>query len=176
MEITKDIRYIGVDDHEIDLFEGIYDVPNGMAYNSYVVMDEKIAVMDTVERRFTEKWLGNLDSVLGGRKPDYLVVHHMEPDHSASIAAFAARYPAAVIVASAAAFKMMKNFFGDDYADRRLVVADGATLALGRHELTFRSAPMVHWPEVMVSYDDADRVLFSADAFGKFGVYDADAD
>ena len=174
MTITKDIRYIGVNDHQVDLFEGQYDVPNGMAYNSYVILDEKIAVMDTVDQNFGEEWLANLEAVLEGRKPDYLVVHHMEPDHSANIANFLAHYPEAVVVSSSKAFTMMKQFFGNDYADRRIVVGEGDTLNLGNHVLTFVTAPMVHWPEVIVSYDSLDKVLFSADGFGKFGALDAD--
>ena len=176
MTITKDILYIGVNDHEVDLFEGQYVVPNGMAYNSYVILDEKIAVMDTVDKHFTGEWLGNLRSVLAGRKPDYLVVQHMEPDHSANIANFLAAYPEAVVVSSAKAFVMMKNFFGTDYADRRIVVGEGDTLELGKHVLTFVTAPMVHWPEVIVTYDAYDKVLFSADGFGKFGALDAPED
>ena len=172
MEITKDIRYIGVNDHETDLFEGQYVVPLGMAYNSYVILDEKIAVMDTVDRRFTEPWLENLRAALGGRKPDYLIVQHMEPDHSGSIARFLEAYPGAVTVASAKAFDMMKNFYGADIAENRLTVGEKDTLSLGRHTLTFVTAPMVHWPEVIVTYDDADKVLFSADGFGKFGALD----
>ena len=172
--ITKDIRYIGVQDHEIDLFEGQYVVPNGMAYNSYLIDDEKVAVMDTVDSRFVEKWLAQIAQ--SGKTPDYLVVHHMEPDHSSGIAAFAAAYPQATIVASRMAFVMMKNYFGQDYADRRIIVSEGSTLSLGKHELTFVAAPMVHWPEVMVSYDKTDKVLFSADGFGKFGAQDADED
>ena len=174
--ITDDIRYIGVNDHKIDLFEGQYDVPNGMAYNSYVILDGKIAVMDTVDRNFTHEWLDNLASALGGRKPDYLIVQHMEPDHSANIANFMKLYPEAVIVASAKAFTMMQNFFGTDYADRRIVVKENDTLSLGRHTLTFITAPMVHWPEVIMTYDSADRVLFSADGFGKFGALDTEED
>ncbi len=174
--ITDDIRYIGVNDHKIDLFEGQYDVPNGMAYNSYVILDGKIAVMDTVDRNFTHEWLDNLASALGGRKPDYLIVQHMEPDHSANIANFMKLYPEAVIVASAKAFTMMQNFFGTDYADRRIVVKENDTLSLGRHTLTFLTAPMVHWPEVIMTYDSADRVLFSADGFGKFGALDTEED
>lgn len=174
MKITEDILYVGVNDHKIDLFEGQYDVPNGMAYNSYVIKDEKIAVMDTVDAAFTQEWMANLDAALGGRTPDYLVVQHMEPDHSANIANFLAKYADAVVVSSAKAFVMMKQFFGDDYASRRLVVGEGDTLCLGRHTLTFVTAPMVHWPEVIVSYDSADKVLFSADAFGKFGALDVD--
>lgn len=176
MNITSDIRYIGVNDHDIDLFEGQYAVPNGMAYNSYVIMDEKIAVMDTVDGAFCGEWLGNLEKELSGRTPDFLVVHHMEPDHSANIAAFVEKYPAAKIVASRQAFVMMKQFFGTDYADRQVVAAEKSTLELGKHTLTFIGAPMVHWPEVVMSYDSADRVLFSADGFGKFGALDADED
>ena len=176
MHITNDIRYIGVNDHDVDLFEGQYVVPNGMSYNSYLIMDEKIAVMDTVDIRFTEQWLSNIANTLEGRQPDYLVVHHMEPDHSANIANFLKAYPHATVVSSAKAFVMMKNFFGDDYADRRLVVGEGDTLNLGKHTLTFVTAPMVHWPEVIVSYDSWDKVLFSADGFGKFGALDAEED
>lgn len=176
MEITKDIKYIGVNDHDIDLFEGQYAVPAGMAYNSYVIKDEKIAVMDTVDAHFGEQWLANLRDALDGRAPDYLVVQHMEPDHSANIAAFAQTYPDATIVASAKAFTMMKNFFGTDYAERRTVVGDGDTLPLGEHTLTFVTAPMVHWPEVIVTYDSRDKVLFSADGFGKFGALDTEED
>ena len=174
MTITNDIKYIGVDDHSTDLFEGQYVVPNGIAYNSYVILDEKIAVMDTVDKNFTHEWLDNLQKVLEGRKPDYLVVQHMEPDHSANIANFLKLYPEAEVVASAKAFAMMKNFFGTDYADRRVVVGEGDTLNLGKHTLTFVTAPMVHWPEVIVTYDSYDKVLFSADGFGKFGALDAD--
>ena len=176
MQITNDIRYVGVNDHQVDLFEGQYVVPNGMSYNSYVILDEKIAVMDTVDKNFTEAWLSNVAQVLEGRKPDYLVVQHMEPDHSANIANFLAQYPEAVVVSSAKAFVMMKNFFGSDYADRRIVVGEGDTLCLGKHTLTFVTAPMVHWPEVIVTYDSFDKVLFSADGFGKFGALDADED
>lgn len=176
MEITKDIIYIGVNDHDIDLFEGQYAVPAGMAYNSYVIKDEKIAVMDTVDAHFGEQWLANLRDALDDRAPDYLVVQHMEPDHSANIAAFAQAYPDATIVASAKAFTMMKNFFGTDYAERRTVVGDGDTLPLGEHTLTFVTAPMVHWPEVIVTYDSRDKVLFSADGFGKFGALDTEED
>ena len=172
MKITDDIKYIGVNDHEVDFFEGQFEVPLGMAYNSYVIKDEKTAVMDTVDGRFGDAWLANLKAEVGAASVDYLVVHHMEPDHSANIARFAEAYPAAKIVASAAAFAMMKNYFGTDYADRRVVVKEGDTLALGRHTLAFVAAPMVHWPEVMVSYDTADKVLFSADGFGKFGAND----
>ena len=174
--ITKDIAYIGVQDHSIDLFEGQYTVPNGMAYNSYLITDEKTAVMDTVDSRFVEQWLDNIRTVLNGAAPDYLVVHHMEPDHSSGIAAFMQAYPSATVVASRMAFVMMKNYFGSDFADRRIIVSEGSTLSLGRHQLTFVTAPMVHWPEVMVSYDACDKVLFSADGFGKFGALDADED
>lgn len=176
MEITKDIRYAGVNDHEIDLFEGQYKVENGMAYNSYVIIDEKIAVMDTVDTNFEEEWLNNLKAVLSDRTPDYLIVQHMEPDHSASIDAFVKAYPETVIVASAPAFTMMKQFFGTDYADKRQVIKEGDSLSLGAHTLQFIAAPMVHWPEVMVTYDTKDKVLFSADGFGKFGALDADED
>jgi Uncharacterized flavoproteins len=174
MQITQDIIYIGVNDRRIDLFEGQYKVSNGMAYNSYLILDEKTAVMDTVDRNFTHEWLDNLGKGLGGRKPDYLVVQHMEPDHSANIVSFMKTYPEAVIVSSAKAFTMMQNFFGTDFAERRIVVAEGDTLELGKHVLTFVAAPMVHWPEVMVTYDSTDKVLFSADGFGKFGALDAD--
>ena len=176
MNITNDIRYVGVNDHQVDLFEGQYVVPNGMAYNSYVILDDKIAVMDTVDQNFTHEWLDNLHDVLDGRKPDYLVVQHMEPDHSANIANFLKVYPDAVVVSSAKAFVMMKNFFGTDYADRRIVVGEGDTLTLGKHTLTFVTAPMVHWPEVIVTYDSYDKVLFSADGFGKFGALDVEED
>lgn len=176
MTITNDIRYIGVNDHDIDLFEGQYVVPNGMAYNSYIIMDEKIAVMDTVDGAFGGEWLAKTEAELAGKSPDYLVVHHMEPDHSANIAAFAEKYPAAKIVSSKQAFVMMKQFFGTDYADRQVVVAEKSTLELGRHTLNFIAAPMVHWPEVVMSYDSADKVLFSADGFGKFGALDVDED
>ena len=176
MIITNDIRYIGVNDHKIDLFEGQYDVPNGMAYNSYVILDEKVAVMDTVDRNFTHEWLDHLASALGGRKPDYLVVQHMEPDHSANIANFMNLYPDAKIVSSAKAFQMMQNFFGTDYADRRIVVKEKDTLELGKHTLNFVGAPMVHWPEVLMTYDSTDKVLFSADGFGKFGALDVEED
>ena len=174
MFITNDIRYVGVNDHEVDLFEGQYVVPNGMSYNSYVILDEKVAVMDSVDQNFGPQWISNVEAVLEGRKPDYLVVHHMEPDHSANIDLFLSTYPEAVVVSSAKAFTMMKQFFGTDYADRRIVVGEGSTLKLGRHELTFVTAPMVHWPEVIVSYDSLDKVLFSADGFGKFGALDAE--
>lgn len=176
MNITNDIRYVGVNDREIDLFEGQYIVPNGMAYNSYVIIDEKIAVMDTVDANFTHKWLDNIDNALGGRKPDYLIVQHMEPDHSANIDIFMKTYPEAVVVSSAKAFVMMQNFFGTDYSGRNIVVGEGDTLTLGSHTLTFVTAPMVHWPEVIVTYDSYDKVLFSADGFGKFGALDADED
>ncbi len=176
MIITNDIKYIGVNDHAVDLFEGQYVVPNGMAYNSYAIMDEKIAIMDTVDKNFTKEWLDNVAAALEGRKPDYLIVQHMEPDHSANIANFLAAYPEATVVSSAKAFVMMKNFFGTDYADRRIVVGEGDTLSLGRHTLTFVTAPMVHWPEVIVTYDSYDKVLFSADGFGKFGALDAEED
>ena len=176
MEITKDIKYIGVNDHDIDLFEGHYIVENGMAYNSYVILDEKIAVMDTVDTHFTEEWLTNLKTALNGRKPDYLIVQHMEPDHSANIANFLKEYPETVLVASMAAFNMMKQFFGTDYADKKMVVKEGDTLSLGKHTLSFVAARMVGGPEVIVTYDTCDKVLFSADAFGKFGALDAEED
>lgn len=170
--MTKDILYIGVYDREIDLFEGQYPVANGITYNSYAIMDEKIAVMDAVDRRFVGQWLENLSRALGGRKPDYLIVHHMEPDHSAGISAFMEAYPEAVAVASAKAFAMMKTFFGEDYASRRIVVKERDTLSLGQRELTFVAAPMIHWPEVIMTYDAYDKIFFSADAFGKFGAPD----
>ena len=176
MTITNDIRYIGVNDHQVDLFEGQYIVPNGMAYNSYAIMDDKIAIMDTVDKNFTHQWLDNIQNVLAGKKPDYLIIQHMEPDHSANIANFLKVYPDAVVVSSAKAFAMMKNFFGDDYADRRIVVGEGDTLSLGKHTLTFVTAPMVHWPEVIVTYDSYDKVLFAADGFGKFGALDVEED
>ena len=176
MKITNDIRYVGVNDHQVDLFEGQYVVPNGMSYNSYVILDEKIAVMDTVDRNFTHQWLDNIQATLGERKPDYLVIQHMEPDHSANIANFLKVYPEATVVSSAKAFVMMKQFFGDDYADRRIVVGEGDTLCLGKHTLAFVAAPMVHWPEVIVTYDTCDKVLFSADGFGKFGALDVEED
>ena len=176
MNITNDIRYVGVNDHEIDLFEGQYIVPNGMAYNSYAVIDEKIAIFDSVDRRFGEKWLENIKNALGERTPDYLIVQHMEPDHSANITSFASTYPNAKIVASAKAFAMMKNFFGTDFVDRQMVVGENDTLSLGKHTLTFFTAPMVHWPEVIVTYDKLDKILFSADAFGKFGALDTEED
>ena len=174
MFITNDIRYIGVNDHQVDLFEGQYVVPNGIAYNSYVILDEKIAVMDTVDQNFTHPWLDNLAAVLNGRQPDYLIVQHMEPDHAANVDKFLALYPQATVVASSKAFAMMKGFFGTDYADRRLIVGEGDTLSLGRHTLAFVAAPMVHWPEVIVTYDAYDKVLFSADGFGKFGALDVE--
>ncbi len=174
MTISNDIRYIGVNDHSVDLFEGQYKVPNGMSYNSYVIMDEKIAVMDTVDANFGGEWLANLEKELYGVQPDILVVHHMEPDHSANIALFAEKYPNAKILASKQAFVMMKQFFGDDYAERQIVAGEGFTLELGRHTLKFIAAPMVHWPEVLMSYDCTDKVLFSADGFGKFGALDVE--
>lgn len=174
MNITNDIRYIGVNDREIDLFEGQYVVPNGMAYNSYAIMDGKIAIMDTVDVNFTHQWLDNMQNVLGGRKPDYLIVQHMEPDHSANIMNFIKAYPEAKVVSSVKAFAMMKNFFGTAFEDKQVVVGEGDTLSLGKHTLTFVTAPMVHWPEVIVTYDSTDKVLFSADGFGKFGALDAD--
>ena len=176
MNITKDIKYIGVNDHKIDLFEGQYIVPNGMSYNSYIIMDEKTAVMDSVDGKFTQEWLDNIAKALDGKAPDYLVVHHMEPDHSASIFDLANTYPQAEIVASSKAFAMMKNFFGTDFSERQIVVNEGSKLSLGRHELSFVTAPMVHWPEVIMTYDSTDKVLFSADAFGKFGALDVEED
>ena len=174
MRISDDIRYVGVNDHAVDLFEGQYTVPNGMSYNSYVIFDDKIAVMDTVDAHFTHEWMDNLQNLLGDRAPDYLVVQHMEPDHSANIANFMKLYTSAIIVSSAKAFAMMEQFFGTDYADRRIVVGEGDTLSLGKHTLAFVTAPMVHWPEVIMTYDTADKVLFSADGFGKFGALDMD--
>ena len=176
MRITNDIRYIGVNDHKVDLFEGQYIVPNGMAYNSYVILDEKIAVMDTVDANFTHEWMDNLQNTLQGKKPHYLIVQHMEPDHSANIMQFTKAYPEAKIVASQKAFRMMMNFFGTDFADKQVVVGEGDTLSLGKHNLTFVTAPMVHWPEVIVTYDSTDKVLFSADGFGKFGALDVEED
>lgn len=176
MKITEDVRYIGVSDHDLDLFEGQYEVPDGMAYNSYVILDEKIAVFDTVDKKFGDEWLDNLKNELNGRTPDYLVVLHMEPDHSANIAKFAGVYKDAKIVSSAAAFRMMKAYFGDEFTDRRIVVKEGDKLNLGKHELTFVGAPMVHWPEVIVAYESSEKLLFSADAFGKFGAFDVKAD
>ena len=172
MTITNDIRYIGVNDHDIDLFEGQYIVPEGMAYNSYVIIDERIAVMDTVSADFGEEWLANLENVLAGRKPDYLIIHHMEPDHSANIDKFISAYPEAAVVGNAKTFEMIDQFFGSGLCKNKLAVKNGEMLSLGRHELTFLFAPMVHWPEVMMSYDGADKALFSADAFGKFGALD----
>ena len=176
MKITNDIKYVGVNDHKVDLFEGQYVVPNGMAYNSYVILDEKIAIMDTVDQNFTHEWLDNVQSVLGKRKPDYLIIQHMEPDHSANVMNFVKVYPDVTVVASQRAFQMMKNFFGTDFENRRLVVGEGSTLSLGKHNLTFVTAPMVHWPEVIVTYDSTDKVLFSADGFGKFGALDVEED
>ncbi len=176
MKITNDIKYIGVNDHQVDLFEGQYVVPNGMAYNSYAIIDEKIAIMDSVDKNFKKEWFANIENALDGRKPDYLVVQHMEPDHSANIDNFLKKYPEAMVVSSAPAFTMMKNFFGTDYAERRIIVGEGDTLSLGKHILTFVAAPMVHWPEVIVTYDSTDKVLFSADGFGKFGALDAEED
>ena len=172
--ITNDLKYIGVNDHEIDLFEGQFIVPDGMAYNSYAIIDEKIAIMDSVERKFTEEWLNKIKEAVGERQPDYLIVHHMEPDHSANIRNFLQTYPEAKVVASANAFRMMQNFFGTDFSDRRIVIKDGDKLNLGKHELTFLTAPMIHWPEVIMTYDACDKVLFSADAFGKFGALDVE--
>ncbi len=176
MKITDDIKYVGVNDHQIDLFEGMYVVPNGMAYNSYAIIDEKIAIMDSVDAHFGNEWLANIEVALEGRTPNYLIVQHMEPDHSANVLSFANKYPDAIIVASKQAFVMMKNFFGTDFAGRNLVVCEGSTLSLGKHVLNFVTAPMVHWPEVIVTYDSTDKVLFSADAFGKFGALDVDED
>jgi len=176
MNITGDIKYIGVNDHNIDLFEGQYIVPNGMAYNSYIILDQSIAVMDSVGEGFGEEWLENIEKAVGGKAVDYLIVQHMEPDHSANIFSFAIKYPEAKIVASAKAFAMMKNFFGTAFEDRQVVVGEGSTLSLGKHQLTFVTAPMVHWPEVILTYDSTDKVLFSADAFGKFGALDVEED
>ena len=176
MFVTEDIRYIGVNDHDVDLFEGQYTVENGMSYNSYVILDEKVAVMDTVDAHFGVEWLQNLETELNGRRPDYLVVQHMEPDHSANIAVFMETYPEAQIVSSAKAFVMMQQFFGTDFPEHKVVVGEGSTLKLGRHTLTFVTAPMVHWPEVIVTYDSTDKVLFSADGFGKFGALDVEED
>ena len=176
MFVTEDIRYIGVNDHDVDLFEGQYTVENGMSYNSYVILDEKVAVMDTVDAHFGVEWLQNLETELNGRRPDYLVVQHMEPDHSANIAVFMETYPEAQIVSSAKAFVMMQQFFGTDFPERKVVVGEGSTFKLGRHTLTFVTAPMVHWPEVIVTYDSTDKVLFSADGFGKFGALDVEED
>lgn len=176
MEITKDIKYVGVNDRKIDLFESQYRVPHGMAYNSYVIIDEKIAVMDSVDADFTSEWLENIEHILGERQPDYLIVQHMEPDHSANIVSFIEAFPKAKIVSSAKSFQMMKNFFGTDFPDNQVVVGERDTLSLGKHQLTFYTAPMVHWPEVIVSYDNTDKVLFSADCFGKFGTLDVEDD
>lgn len=176
MEISKDIVYVGVNDFEIDLFEGQYKVPDGMAYNSYIILDEKIAVVDSVDKNFKDKWLSNIEEVLGQKHPDYLIVQHMEPDHSANILSFTEKYPEAVIVASAKAFPMMKNFFGTDFSDKRIIVGEGDSLNLGKHNLTFLTAPMVHWPEVIVTYDEYEKALFSADAFGKFGALDKESE
>ena len=176
MHISDDIRYIGVDDHEVDLFEGMYDVPNGMAYNSYVILDEKVAVMDAVDARFAEQWLEKLQQALAGRRPDYLVIHHMEPDHSGSLLGFIQRYPEAKLVATERSWFMLKNYLGFEQPERCLSAKEGESLCLGRHELQFFHAPMVHWPEVMVSYDRGGKVLFSADAFGKFGALDVQED
>ena len=176
MNITQDIKYIGVNDRDIDLFEGQYIVPNGMAYNSYVITDDKIAVMDTVDARFKDEWLSNLEKALDGKNPDYLIIQHMEPDHSANIRHFAEKYPNAKIVSSSKSFVMMKGFFGTDFVENQIVVGEGDALSLGSHTLTFITAPMVHWPEVIVTYDSKDKVLFSADGFGKFGAYDTDED
>ena len=174
--ITNDIKYVGVDDRKIDLFEGQYIVPNGISYNSYVILDRKVAVMDTVDAAFTHEWLDNIQNVLGDKTPDYLIIQHMEPDHSANIVNFTKRYPEATVVSSQKSFAMMNQFFGTDFADKRIVVGDGDTLSLGKHNLTFVAAPMVHWPEVIVTYDSTDKVLFSADGFGKFGTPDTDED
>ena len=176
MTVTDDIRYIGVNDRQIDLFEGMYNVPEGMAYNSYVILDEKIAVLDTVDAAFKDEWLANLKTVLNGKTPQYLIVQHMEPDHSANVLAFTKEYPDAIVVASSKAFVMMKNYFGTDFPEKQLVVGDGATLKLGKHNLVFIAAPMVHWPEVTLTYDETAKILFSADAFGKFGATDTDED
>ena len=174
MEISKDIKYVGVNDREIDLFEGQYIVPNGMAYNSYVILDEKIAIMDSVDERFAENWIDNISAVLGDKKPDFLIVQHMEPDHSGSVMHFMKKFPDAKIVSSAKSFVMMKNFFGTDFENRQVVVSEGSNLELGKHTLSFIEAPMVHWPEVIMTYETSEKVLFSADAFGKFGALDVD--
>ena len=176
MSVTSDIKYIGVNDYEIKLFEGMYEVPNGMSYNSYVILDEKVAVLDTVDGDFTYQWLFNLQKVLEGRKPDYLIVQHMEPDHSANIIHFINQYPDTILVASRIAFKMMKNYFGTEFEDKRIVIGEGDILSLGKHKLRFVSAPMVHWPEVIMTYDETDRTLFSADAFGRFGALDEESE
>ena len=174
--VTKTVAYVGVNDHKIDLFEGQYPVPNGMAYNSYVIVDDKIAVMDTVDQNFGEEWMANVEKACDGRTPDYLVVQHMEPDHSSIIADFMKAYPDAKIVSSVQAFKMMKAYFGTDFSDQQIVVKEGSTLELGSHVLNFVGAPMVHWPEVIMTYDSTDKILFSADAFGKFGALDVEED
>ena len=174
MKITSEIQYIGVNDYGIDLFEGMYKVPNGMAYNSYVILDEKIAIVDTVDKRFTSQWLEKIRKILGKRKPDYLIVQHMEPDHSANIMNLVKEYPNVVVVASPVAFRMMQNYFGTDFIKRRIVVSEGDILLLGKHQLEFINAPMVHWPEVIVTYDCTDKILFSADAFGKFGTVESE--
>ena len=176
MKITDSILYVGVNDHQIDLFEGQYPVPNGMAYNSYLVLDEKIAVMDSVDARFANEWIDNLNTALNGKAPDYLIVQHMEPDHSGSVKIFMDTFPNAKVVSSSKSFVMMKNYFGTEFSDKQVVVGEGSTLSLGNHQLTFITAPMVHWPEVIVTFDSADKVLFSADAFGKFGALDAEED
>ncbi len=176
MKISNDVKYVGVNDYKVDLFEGQYVVPNGMAYNSYVIIDEKLAVFDTVSEGFGDEWLANIKGVIGERMPDYLIVQHMEPDHSANIMRFVKEYPQAQIVSSSKAFVMMKNFFGTDFADKQVVVGEGSELSLGKHQLVFVTAPMVHWPEVIVTYDKTDKILFSADGFGKFGALDADED
>lgn len=176
MFISNDVKFVGVNDYRIDLFEGQYVVPNGMSYNSYVILDEKIAIFDTVDANFGQEWLNNVKTVLGDRQPDYLIVQHMEPDHSANIVLFTQRYPSTKIVSSSRAFVMMKNFFGTDFNDKQVVVGEGDVLSLGKHQLTFLTAPMVHWPEVIVTYDSVDKILFSADGFGKFGALDADED
>lgn len=176
MKITDTIKYVGVNDHQVDLFEGQYKVPNGMSYNSYVILDEKIAVMDTVDANFTHEWLDNIQKVLGDRKPDYLIVQHMEPDHAANIANFLKAYPDTIVVSNKKAFAMMQNFFDLDLEGHQIIVDNGGTLSLGKHDLTFVFAPMVHWPEVMVTYDSTDKVLFSADGFGKFGALDVEED
>ena len=173
-KVTEEIIYVGVNDHEVDLFEGQYDVPNGMAYNSYVILDEKVAVFDTVDAHFKDEWFANLEEAFDGRMPDYLIVQHMEPDHAANIANFAEKYPEAKIVGNAKTFPMMKQFFGTDFADRQVIVKEGETLSTGKHNLTFVMAPMVHWPEVMMTYDTTDKIFFSADAFGKFGALDVE--
>ncbi len=174
MEVTKNIIYVGVNDHEIDLFEGQYDVPNGMSYNSYIILDDKVAVLDSVDERFAEEWLKNIEQVLNGKEPDFLVVQHMEPDHSGSVMAFAKKFVNTKIVASARAFVMMQNFFGTSFEDRQIIVAEGTKVELGTHTLSFIEAPMVHWPEVIMTYEETEKVLFSADAFGKFGALDID--